>query len=465
MADTLIGDRNAPTVRFETLGCKLNQADTQNLAREFAAAGYRVADRDDGDADVFVLNSCTVTHVADRKARRSARAAKRRNPSSIVVATGCYAERAPDDLDAMPEIDLVVGNRDKAALVRMLGDAFPEYGPEYSARFEPDERPKLNVLQLLSPDAADAVDGNGAIAPALRLRSRAMVKIQEGCDQVCAYCIVPKVRGRERSIPTDEIVATANAYAAAGCQEIVLTGTQLGSYGFDLPDADIRSLVAALLAGTDLPRIRISSLQPQDISPELLELWSDSRLCPHFHVPLQSGSDAVLRRMRRRYTAAEFLDAVERVRDSVADVSITADAIVGFPGETDDDFRATLSACAQAELASVHVFPYSIRPGTSAAHYGEQVEPAIKSARAAELGEAARELSLEHRRRFIGQTRATLWERPTRHAGGARPPTWSGLTDNYIRTRASSWLNLENRITDATLKAVDGEGVRAVLPA
>ena len=463
MAQTLIGAGDAPTVRFETLGCKLNQADTQTLARQFAAAGYRVAagQADDGDADVFVLNSCTVTLVADRKARQSARAAKRRNPNAVVVATGCYAERAPEDLDAMPEVDLVVGNQNKAGLVRILGDAFPEYGADFATNDAASKTTKFKALPLAMPGAGEIAE----MEPALRLRSRAMVKIQEGCDQVCAYCIVPKVRGRERSIPLSEIVATANAYAAAGCQEVVLTGTQLGSYGFDLPNADIRSLVKALLDETDLPRIRISSLQPQDISRELLELWTDSRLCPHFHVPLQSGSDEILRRMRRRYTAAEFLDTVSRIRDAAPDVSITADAIVGFPGETDDDFRATLNACAEAELASVHVFPYSIRPGTSAAHYGEQVDHAAKSARAAELGEAARALSLEHRKRFIGQTREVLWERATRRED-ARPPIWSGLTDNYIRTRASSWMNLENRITDATLAAVavDGDGVRAVLP-
>ena len=460
MAERLIGESDAPTVRFETLGCKLNQADTQKMAREFAAAGYRVVGQGK-DADVFVLNSCTVTHIADRKARQSARAAKRRNPGSIVVATGCYAERAPGDLDAMPEVDLVVGNRDKGALTRMLGDAFPERAPDYSSdwrRDAPAEFGEFRTVPLATPD-----DG-AAIATALRLRSRAMVKIQEGCDQVCAYCIVPKVRGRERSIPLDEIVATANAYAAAGCQEVALTGTQLGSYGFDLPDADIRSLVEAMLARTDLPRIRISSLQPQDISDELLELWSDSRLCPHFHVPLQSGSDAVLRRMRRRYTTAEFLDTIVRIRKAIPDVSITTDAIVGFPGETNDDFRATLDACVEAELASVHVFPYSTRPGTSAAHYGEHVDPAIKSARAAELGEAARELSREHRRRFVGHTRKALWERTTSHGDDTRAPTWSGLTDNYIRTRAPSWLNLENRITDATLTAVDEDSVRAVIP-
>ena len=458
MAETLIGALDAPTVRFETLGCKLNQADTQTLARQFAAAGYRVVGQGD-DADVFVLNSCTVTHVADRKARQSARAAKRRNPSAIVVATGCYAERAPDDLDAMPEVDLVVGNRDKAALAHMLGDAFPGYGSEYDM----GATPKFRTLPIAVSGAKDTLDADSTIAPALRLRSRAMVKIQEGCDQVCAYCIVPKVRGRERSVPLDEIVSTANGYAAAGCQEVVLTGTQLGSYGFDLPNADIGALVEAMLVETDLPRIRVSSLQPQDISDKLLELWSDSRLCPHFHVPLQSGSDAVLLRMRRRYTTAEFLSAVERIRGAIPGVSITADAIVGFPGETDDDFQATLSACVEAELAATHVFPYSSRPGTSAAHFGEQVDPAVKSARAAELGAATRELSLRHRRRFIGQTRKTLWEAATR--SDDRPPAWSGLTDNYIRARTYSWFDLENHITDATLTSVDGDVVEAVVPA
>ena len=405
------------------------------MYREFVEAGYWIASQSD-HADIYVLNTCTVTHVADRKARQAVRSVKRRNPDSIIVATGCYAERAPDDLRAMPEIDLVVGNSDKASLVAMLEDVAE------------------------GPDTACAIGDDSALKPLLKLRSRAMIKIQEGCDQVCAYCIVPKVRGRERSIPLHQIVATANAYGEAKCQEIVLTGTQLGSYGFDLPDVDITSLVRSLLDETDLPRIRISSLQPQDISDELLNLWSDRRLCPHFHVPLQSGSDAVLERMRRRYSASDFLDTVGRIRRSVPDVAVTADVIVGFPGETDSDFRQTVDVSAESDLASVHVFPYSIRPGTSAAYFEAQVDAAAKTERAAELTALARDLSLGFRNRFLGLSREVLWERVVER-GASEHPVWSGLTDNYIRVRTSTKADLSNRIAASTLTSIEGDWVRA----
>ena len=424
------------TVRLDTHGCKLNQADTQLLSKEFVQAGYRVVSEGDQAEDVYVLNTCTVTHVADRKARQALRSAKRRNPNAIIVATGCYAERAPDDLSAMPEIDLVVGNSDKASLVALLEDAVEE------------------------PSVACAIGDDAALTPLLKLRSRAMIKIQEGCDQVCAYCIVPKVRGRERSIPLERILATANAFGRAGCQEIVLTGTQLGSYGFDLPDADIVSLVRSLLERTDLPRIRISSLQPQDISDELLDLWTDRRLCPHFHVPLQSGSDAVLERMRRRYSAVEFQDAVARIRSAVPDVSVTADVIVGFPGESESDFRDTVDVCVASDLASVHVFPYSIRPGTSAAYYDTQVDSAAKTERVAELTEVARGLSHDFKSRFLGHVREVLWERAVDGDAGEHS-VWSGLTDNYIRVRASTETDLANRIVTSRLTSIDGDWVRA----
>ena len=432
---TRLGPR---TVRLETLGCKLNQADTQALTREFIQAGYRLASEDDL-ADVYVLNTCTVTHVADRKARQAVRSAKRRNPSSIVVATGCYAERSPDDLRAMPEVDLVVGNSDKKSLVAMLDNAVD------------------------GPDTACAVGDDVALQPLLRLRSRAMIKIQEGCDQVCAYCIVPKVRGRERSVPLHQIVETANLYGDAGCKEVVLTGTQLGSYGFDLPNMDITSLVRALLEQTDIPRIRISSLQPQDISDELLGLWSDRRLCPHFHVPLQSGSNAVLKRMRRRYGASEFLETVVRIRSAVPDVAITADVIAGFPGESYSDFRETVDVCLESELASLHVFPYSIRPGTTAAYFEGQVDSEAKTDRAAELATVARGLSHKFRTKFLGRDREVLWERSVKRNGHAGP-VWSGLTDNYIRVRTSTQEDLANRIALTRLTSIDGDCVLAEVP-
>jgi len=435
-------DTPSARVRLETHGCKLNQADTQALARQFARAGYSVVPEGES-AEIYVLNTCTVTHVADRKARQAIRAARRRDPAAFIVATGCYAQRAADDLRAMPEIDLVVGNVDKRSLV-------PLVGAEYDG----------------GPPSACAVGEDEALAPALKLRARAMIKIQEGCDQVCAYCIVPKVRGRERSVPVAELLTTANAYAALGCREIVLTGTQLGSYGFDLEGESLTTLLRALLDGADVPRIRVSSLQPRDISDGLLALWAaDSRLCPHFHVPLQSGSDAVLARMRRRYDSAEFLAAVRRIRRAVDGVAITADAIAGFPGETDDDFRRTVEVCEEAELASVHVFPYSPRPGTSAAHYDDHLDPKTKAARAKTLAETAAKLSVRFRNRQIGTVRPVLWERADPTEGG-RAVRLSGLTDNYIRTSARTHAEADaappvNQIAPAELTGLDGEGMSA----
>ena len=411
------------SVIMETHGCKLNQSDTQLLSRELLRSGYRVVPSGE-DADVYVLNTCTVTHVADRKARQAVRAAKRRNPNSLIVVTGCYAQRAPDDLRSMPEIDLVAGNLDKPSLARMIG--------------------RLTE----NPDSACAVGDDQAVSQVLRIRSRAMVKIQEGCDQVCAYCIVPTVRGRERSIPVDEIVATVNTYADAGCREVVLTGTQLGSYGFDLDNMNIVELVRSILDRTDIPRLRISSLQPQDISDELLELWNDPRLCPHFHVPLQSGSDSILEKMRRRYTSEDFQDAVHRIRRNVPDVSVTADVIVGFPGESERDFRESVDACVEAGLASAHVFPYSTRPGTSAAYFDGHIESSEKSRRVRELSSVVDKLAAQFREASVGQRRRILWERSEILENQTR---WSGLTDNYLRARAQSDADLANRITAATL--------------
>ena len=268
-----------PTVVIETHGCKLNQADSQALAQEFAQSGYQVVDSNQL-ADVYVLDTCTVTQMADRKARQALRAARRRNPGALIVATGCYAQRDPTVLEALPEVDLVLGNTDKGRLVREV----------------------VSLRQdVLSPCAVGEEPSEKRVH-----RVRAMVKIQEGCDQVCTYCIVPKVRGREHSIPTDTLVAQVLALEEEGFQEVVLTGTQLGSYGFDIAGASLVRLIELVLNKTTIQRIRVSSLQPQSLGEELLGLWQDSRLCPHFHMPLQSGSDTVLRRMRRRYTADIF---------------------------------------------------------------------------------------------------------------------------------------------------------------
>ena len=433
----LAADRPPPSVSIETHGCKLNQADSNVLAREFAQAGFRVVANDE-PSDVYVVNSCTVTHVADRKARRSLRAARRRNPDATIVATGCYTQRAPGDLDGLDEVDIVAGNTAKPALVRQVV-----------------ERIGGAVQPCAVGDDMDLAQSPRAT------RTRAMVKIQEGCDQVCAYCIVPKVRGRERSIPSAEIVAEIHRNLSRGHREVVLTGTQLGSYGFDLEGETLAGLLRRILRETDVSRLRLSSLQPQDVDDKLLELWAEPRLCPHFHLPLQSGSDEVLRRMRRRYTADRYAQAVERIRAAVPGVSITADVIVGFPGEDDADFEASYSLCESLEFADAHVFPYSVRPGTSAAHFDGQVDPRVKAVRVQRLLSLAKRQFADYRRAARGQVRPALWEECRADGDAAM---WYGLTDNYLRVAASSPHHLANAITPARLGELGDDGVvRAAL--
>ncbi len=419
-----------PTVAIHTHGCKLNQADSQSLARQFREAGYLVVDSPEG-ADVVVLNTCTVTATADSKARQFLRAAKRRNPDAMIVATGCYAQRAPAELEKMEAVSLVVGNTGKEDLFEVAHRALQEPGSPLS-------------------DSASPPAGRRAAG-----RTRAMVKIQEGCDQVCAYCIVPKVRGRERSIPPEHIIREIDRHHADGYREVALTGTQLGSYGFDLPGLDLTSLLERILAETGVERLRVSSLQAHEISDPLLDLWADARLMRHFHIPLQSGSDAVLRRMRRRYDTARFASAVEKVRSTYPDAGITTDIIVGFPGETSDNFSSSRAFAEEMEFTDIHVFPYSPRPGTSAFLFGDQVPEPKKRQRMVEMLTLSSNSRRQFREAQLGSVRPVLWEQHSR--GGF----WTGLTDNYLRVRAASEADLSSRIVQARLTGLDGDWVIA----
>ena len=428
---SLTTGRRQPSVSIETHGCKLNQADSNVLAREFAQAGFRIVANDE-PSDVYVVNSCTVTHVADRKARRSLRAARRRNPGATIVATGCYAQRASGDLRGLDEVDIVAGNTAKPVLVRQV----------------------LERMGGATQPCAVGDDLDLAFSPRA-VRTRAMVKIQEGCDQVCAYCIVPKVRGRERSVPSADIVAEIRRNLARGHKEIVLTGTQLGSYGFDLDGETLAGLLRRILGESRVRRLRLSSLQPQDIDSDLLALWADPRLCPHFHLPLQSGSNSVLRRMRRRYAAECYADAVAGIRAAIPGVSITADVIVGFPGEEDADFEASYALCESLAFADMHVFPYSVRPGTSAAYYDGAADSRTKAARVGRLLSLAKTQFTAFRRAARGQVRPVLWEESRAEGETAR---WYGLTDNYLRATVSSPRNLANFIAPARLGELSDDG-------
>lgn len=421
-----------PSVAIETHGCKLNQADTAALAARFRSAGFDLVSTDQ-PADVYLVNSCTVTHTADRKARHSLRLARRRNPAATIVATGCYAERDPTALSRLSEVDLVAGNRDKVGLV-------------------------AEVLALRGQEATTCGTGSDEIPLSPRtLRTRAFVKIQEGCDQVCAYCIVPKVRGRERSIPAATIVSQIRHLEDVGYREVVLTGTQLGTYGFDLGPqgpTTLTGLLAEILEGTGIDRIRVSSLQPQEIDDSLISLWSNDRLCPHFHLPLQSGSDPVLRRMRRRYTAAQYEGAVELIRERMPQAGLTADVIAGFPGETPADHFETCRLIEAGGFSGLHVFRFSRRPGTTAFHLEDDVSPEEKSERADELIRLGDRAAAEFRERLLGTNRPVLWEEQ-------RDGAWVGLTDNYVRVLAESNQDLSNTLGPATLVARAGRFVSA----
>ena len=413
----------APTVAIETHGCKLNQADSLQLATQFESAGCTVVD-DESKPDVYIVNTCTVTHVADRKARQALRSARRRNPTATIVATGCYPERAIEELNAIGEVDLVLGNVDKQRLVQdvlSLGAA--------------------NWTQTSSPEPLAAVG-----------RTRSMVKIQEGCDQVCAYCIVPKVRGREVSIPPDEIISLINRHVAKGAKEVVLTGTQLGTYGFEYDQkTNLSALIRHILRDGEMSRLRVSSLQPQEIDCELLQLWEDSRLAPHFHIPLQSGSDPILHSMRRRYTSKLYSKVLRQIREAVPDASITTDVIVGFPGETEERFQETHSLCEASEFASIHVFPYSTRPGTSAAHLPLQVDSVAKARRVQELLKLAEDHSRKFRTKMLDSVKQVLWER--KRSDG----TWVGLTDNYVKVGVSADKDLQNQFQYAHLTKIEND--------
>ena len=401
-----------PVVATLTLGCKLNQAETQQAARELQRHGCTTTDRP-ARADAYLINTCTITHVADRKARRLIRLAHRLSPGAPVIVTGCYAERDEATLSALPQVQ-VVGNRRKddaaAAVLSAIGTSRP------------------------SSDA-------GAVSTG---RTRAFIKIQEGCDDVCAFCIVPYVRGRERAVPIDDVVELVAERVAEGVQEIVLTGTQPGAYGRDrTDDTSAAKLIQALLSRSDAARIRYSSIQPQDITPEFLACWEDPRMCRHFHLALQSGSDAVLSRMRRRYTASEFREAVRTIRAIVPEASITTDIIAGFPGETPSDHQDTLRLMEDVRFTDVHVFPYSERPNTSGSLLEDDVPAADKRARAAELRELGATHRVEALEACVGAVGSVLFE--TAHAG---------LTDTYLPVQISSMSDLTNQIRSVRIRSV-----------
>ena len=401
-------------IALETLGCKLNQAETESLARQLLDAGYELTQHP-AEADVYILNTCTVTHTADAKARHLLRSARRQNADVYIIAAGCYAQRANAELGAVEGVNRVVDNSEKA-----------------------------NLLQIIKEIPQKARTGKESTGTGSSLRTRSFIKIQDGCRNFCAYCIVPYVRENETSVAPETIIGEIKQRAAEGCQEIVLTGTRVGGYGFS--GLDLKGLLERILNETEISRVRLSSLQPREISPELIKLWHNPRLCPHFHLSLQSGSAAVLKRMKRQYTPAEYLEAVALIRKEVPAVAITTDIIAGFPGETDKEFAESLALCKEVDFARIHVFSYSPRSGTEAAKMPGQVPDKIKKERSLQMLALAEDCVKRFKESFTGEEMDVLWEKQTGDGD------WTGITGNYIRVFAKSKDDLGNKLRTAKVK-------------
>lgn len=396
------------------------------MARKLLHGGFRLVPPDE-TADVCILNTCTVTHIADRKCRQYLRAFRERNPRALVIATGCYVERDATALTAIEGVDLLLTNEKKEHIAEILGE-YLRSGTLFPRTGENGENGRQSGI----------------------FGTRAMIRIQSGCNRRCAYCIVPQVRGSETSVPPDTLISEIRSRAAEGIQEIVLTGTRIGAYRHE---GGFEGLLKRLLDETEIPRIRISSLEPEDISPSLLELWKkNERLCRHLHMALQSGSDSVLIRMRRGYSRESYRKAVRAVREALPDIAITTDVIVGFPGETAEEFEETCRFCEEMAFAGIHVFPYSDRSRTPAAALKGKILPAIKNERTRRMLDLSRWSARAFRRRFLGEVMPVLWEEQ-------KDGIWTGYTSNYIRVFARSDRPLANRIVPARLGAEYHQGL------
>lgn len=413
-------------VAFYTLGCKLNQAETESLANRFSKAGFQLVSPHDA-ADIYIANTCTVTHIADRKSRHWLRLARRRNPRALIIATGCYAQRSRQELTQLA--DFVVDNKEKEHL--------------------------LAFTQTLSFEERGLGEGEAKQSQVLAatVRTRNLIKIQDGCHGPCTYCIVPKVRPREYSLPSSQIIDEVKQKVALGYKEVVLTGTKVGSYKDD--STNLRDLVQRILRDTGIERLHLSSLQPSEISSEFLVLWQDERLCRHFHLALQSGSKTVLQRMKRSYSLDQYQRTINLIKDKIPEVAITTDIMVGFPGESDEEFAQSYSFCQQAGFANIHVFPFSPRPETAAARMPEQIKDKVKKERNQRMLELSRSSRRRFCEQFLGQTMPVLWEKETSPGSGI----YSGLTSNYIRVFAHSEKSLSNEITPVKLVEFHNQGI------
>ncbi len=430
-------------VALQNVGCKLNAYEVEALTHGFDQRGFEIVPFE-AQADVYVVNTCTVTGSGDADSRKAIRRARRANPSATVVATGCYAQRSPDDLTTAGA-DLVVGNGQKAHLLDRLE---AHWSGENELSLAPETPPRTDTFLSI-----DGLVEQG--------RTRGMLQVQDGCDEHCTYCIIPSVRGQSVSRPAAQIVEQAQQMVAAGYRELALTGVHTGSYGYDLEDRDaLVRLLEALESVDGLERIRLNSIEPAYISDALIAHAAQSdKFCRHFHVPLQSGSDAILKRMGRHYDAAYYGSRIREIAESLPQCAIGADVMVGFPGEEDVHFQQTYDLLADLPMTYLHVFPFSLREGTPAEKLAQPCDSATKKIRGQQLIELGKSKRLAFHQRSVGQVLTPLVEDRLDAATGLRV----GLSDNYVRVLFSGEANAHQivnvRIQQAREELVYGEVV------
>jgi len=404
------------TVAFNTLGCKVNHYETEAVWQLFKDQGYERVDFDK-QADVYVINTCTVTNTGDKKSRQVIRRAIRKNDNAVICVTGCYAQTSPAEIMDIPGVDIVVGTQDR---VKML---------EYIEQYKKERQPINGVTNIMKTRVYEELD-----VPAFTDRTRASLKIQEGCNNFCTFCIIPWARGLMRSRDPEEVINQAQQLVDAGYKEIVLTGIHTGGYGEDMKDYNLAMLLRELDKRVKgLKRIRISSIEGSQITDDVIEVLNESdKIVRHLHVPLQSGSDSVLKRMRRKYTMEFYKERVERIKKALPGLAITSDVIVGFPGETDEEFMETYRAIQEIGFSELHVFPYSKRTGTPAARMDDQVDDEVKNDRVHQLIELSNQQAKEYASQYENEVLEVIPEEKFKKDDD-QDNRYVGYTDNYLK--------------------------------
>lgn len=473
----------SPVFYFKTLGCRLNQAEEESLRRQVLESSFLISENPE-DADFVIVNSCSVTAVADRKTRQMIKQSKIKNRKSKIILVGCGAKAAKGCL----EVNLIIANRDKLDALKMIMKKFAVKMPNYKYQItNKSKNPNDEKLKHKTIQASKTINENQS------KRTRALLKIQDGCNNFCAYCIVPYLRGREVSVPVADVILEAKKLEEMGYKELVLSGVNVGRYHSQVKiknekvkkdtvvilsestsrriplqqvqnsaSVNLTTLIRLILKETNFPRIRLSSINPQDITDEMIKLWAgEPRLCRHFHLSLQSGSDGVLKRMGRPYSVQKYYSLSKKIVQKLPDMAITTDVIVGFPGETKAEFAETCNFVYKVGFAKLHVFRYSPRPGTRAAEMPNQVSDTLKTRRSKELIEISKELESNFKNHFLGREMEVLFEEKKSQKGStlsskrvepSQEMEWYGLTSNCIRVKYKSGTDLQNQLRKIKLK-------------